>query len=217
MLWVRWGLCVSSSLQMKATILRATQRDTSSKQVSLRRRPNASVSLLLEMLKDDVKVATQDDFNTKFAVAMTEYAPQVSTKSQFHLQFISSYFVDNLSCLCGVENSSCRHFHKLIWGMSNVVNDHKVNPLSASVNPTRCRYFILFVTLSHPPDNAKESLALMPLSKARERLMLRALNRYGTGPDGCAQAWLSLPHSMRVFYPHAYCSRSAARGITLTL
>ncbi|XP_071358417.1 pseudouridylate synthase PUS7L isoform X2 [Trachinotus anak] len=56
-------------------------------------------------------------------------------------------------------------------------------------------------------DNAKESLALMPLSKARERLMLRALNRYGTGADGCAQAWLSLPHSMRVFYPHAYCSR----------
>ncbi|XP_045928510.1 pseudouridylate synthase 7 homolog-like protein [Micropterus dolomieu] len=56
-------------------------------------------------------------------------------------------------------------------------------------------------------ENAKESLALMPLSKARERLMLRALNRYGTGPDGCAQAWLSLPHSMRVFYPHAYCSR----------
>ncbi|XP_070785223.1 pseudouridylate synthase PUS7L [Enoplosus armatus] len=56
-------------------------------------------------------------------------------------------------------------------------------------------------------DNAKESLALMPLSKARERLMLRALNRYGTGLDGCAQAWLSLPHSMRVFYPHAYCSR----------
>lgn len=56
-------------------------------------------------------------------------------------------------------------------------------------------------------DNAKESLALMPMSKARERLMLRALNRYGTGPAGCAKAWLSLPHSMRVFYPHAYCSR----------
>ncbi|KAM9327479.1 pseudouridylate synthase PUS7L [Pholidichthys leucotaenia] len=56
-------------------------------------------------------------------------------------------------------------------------------------------------------NNAKESLALMPLSKPRERLMLRALNRYGTGPDGCTQAWLSLPHSTRVFYPHAYCSR----------
>uniref|UniRef100_A0A3Q3W3H2 Pseudouridylate synthase PUS7L n=1 Tax=Mola mola TaxID=94237 RepID=A0A3Q3W3H2_MOLML len=68
-----------------------------------------------------------------------------------------------------------------------------------------------------PQNNAKESLAMMPLSKARERLMLRALNRYGTGPDGCAQAWLSLPHSVRVFYPHAYCSRSAARNQTLTL
>ncbi|XP_038163448.1 pseudouridylate synthase 7 homolog-like protein [Cyprinodon tularosa] len=56
-------------------------------------------------------------------------------------------------------------------------------------------------------NNAKESLALMPLSKPRERLMLRALNRYGNGPDGCVQAWLSLPHSMRIFYPHAYCSR----------
>uniref|UniRef100_A0A3Q1IFQ2 Pseudouridylate synthase PUS7L n=1 Tax=Anabas testudineus TaxID=64144 RepID=A0A3Q1IFQ2_ANATE len=56
-------------------------------------------------------------------------------------------------------------------------------------------------------NNAKESLVMMPLSKARERLMLRALNRYGTGLDGCTQAWLSLPHSMRVFYPHAYCSR----------
>lgn len=65
-------------------------------------------------------------------------------------------------------------------------------------------------------ENAKESLALMPLSKPRERLMLRALNRYGTGPDGCAQAWLSLPHSMRVFYLHAYCSRSAANSCTRT-
>lgn len=51
---------------------------------------------------------------------------------------------------------------------------------------------------------------MMPFSKPRERLMLRALNRYGTGPEGSAQAWLSLPHSTRVFYPHAYCSRSAA-------
>lgn len=55
--------------------------------------------------------------------------------------------------------------------------------------------------------NAKEALMMMPVSKARERLMLRALNRYGPGPDGCVQAWLSLPHSMRIFYLHAYCSR----------
>lgn len=66
-------------------------------------------------------------------------------------------------------------------------------PLSSSATPT---------------ENAKESLAMMPFSKPRERLMLRALNRYGTGAEGCAQAWLSLPHSTRVFYPHAYCSRS---------
>lgn len=55
--------------------------------------------------------------------------------------------------------------------------------------------------------NAKESLALMPPHKARERLMLRALHRYGGGPEGSGQAWLSLPHGMRVFYLHAYCSR----------
>ncbi|XP_062338980.1 pseudouridylate synthase PUS7L isoform X1 [Osmerus eperlanus] len=55
--------------------------------------------------------------------------------------------------------------------------------------------------------DAKASLALMPMSKPRERIMLRALHRYGTGPEGCARAWLALPHGMRVFYPHAYCSR----------
>ena len=47
----------------------------------------------------------------------------------------------------------------------------------------------------------------MPAYKARERLMLRALHRYGAGPQGSAHAWLSLPHGMRVFYLHAYCSR----------
>ncbi|KAI2665435.1 hypothetical protein H4Q32_021727 [Labeo rohita] len=55
--------------------------------------------------------------------------------------------------------------------------------------------------------NAKESLALMPAYKARERLMLRALHRYGSGQEGCIRGWLSLPHSMRVFYLHSYCSR----------
>uniref|UniRef100_A0A4W5L7V1 Pseudouridylate synthase PUS7L n=1 Tax=Hucho hucho TaxID=62062 RepID=A0A4W5L7V1_9TELE len=52
-----------------------------------------------------------------------------------------------------------------------------------------------------------EALSLMPMSKARERMMLRALHRYGTGPEGCTRAWLSLPHGTRVFYPHAYSSR----------
>ncbi|MBN3298387.1 PUS7L protein, partial [Amia calva] len=56
-------------------------------------------------------------------------------------------------------------------------------------------------------EDAKESLALMPEHKVRERLMLRALNRYGVGQEGCTRGWLSIPHSMRVFYVHAYCSR----------
>ncbi|XP_057180824.1 pseudouridylate synthase PUS7L isoform X2 [Triplophysa rosa] len=55
--------------------------------------------------------------------------------------------------------------------------------------------------------NAKESLALMPAYKARERLMLRALHRYGSGREGCIRGWLSLPHAMRLFYLHSYCSR----------
>ncbi|KAK2832625.1 hypothetical protein Q7C36_016087 [Tachysurus vachellii] len=59
----------------------------------------------------------------------------------------------------------------------------------------------------HQTGNAKESLALMPPHKARERMMLRALHRYGSGPEGSSNAWLSLPHGMRVFYLHAYCSR----------
>ncbi|KAK7913622.1 hypothetical protein WMY93_013833 [Mugilogobius chulae] len=67
--------------------------------------------------------------------------------------------------------------------------------------------------------NAKEALLMMPESKARERLMLRAMNRFGTGPDGCAQAWLSLPHSTRIFYLHSYCSRvwneAAAHRLTI--
>ncbi|XP_018602570.2 pseudouridylate synthase PUS7L isoform X3 [Scleropages formosus] len=65
--------------------------------------------------------------------------------------------------------------------------------------------------------NAKESLTLMPEHKARERLLLRALHRYGSGPDGCTRAWLSLPHSTRVFYVHAYCSRLWNEGTTYRL
>uniref|UniRef100_V9KIS3 Pseudouridylate synthase PUS7L n=1 Tax=Callorhinchus milii TaxID=7868 RepID=V9KIS3_CALMI len=55
--------------------------------------------------------------------------------------------------------------------------------------------------------DVKATLALMPDYKTRERLMLRALNRYGTDQEGCAQAWLSIPHSMRLLYIHSYCSK----------
>ncbi|XP_016136125.1 LOW QUALITY PROTEIN: pseudouridylate synthase 7 homolog-like protein, partial [Sinocyclocheilus grahami] len=71
--------------------------------------------------------------------------------------------------------------------------------------PIHPRTTNIFISLSS--GNAKESLALMPAYKARERLMLRALHRYGNGQEGCIRGWLSLPHSMRVFYLHSYCSR----------
>ncbi|KAG9490230.1 hypothetical protein GDO78_005881 [Eleutherodactylus coqui] len=47
----------------------------------------------------------------------------------------------------------------------------------------------------------------MPVYKVRERMLLRALNRYGMSDEGCVRGWLSIPHSMRIFYIHAYCSK----------
>ncbi|XP_043943346.1 pseudouridylate synthase 7 homolog-like protein [Protopterus annectens] len=55
--------------------------------------------------------------------------------------------------------------------------------------------------------DAKGTLAVMPEFKVRERMILRALNRYGMDKDGCTRAWFSIPHSMRIFYVHAYCSK----------
>ncbi|XP_063783410.1 pseudouridylate synthase PUS7L isoform X1 [Pseudophryne corroboree] len=56
-------------------------------------------------------------------------------------------------------------------------------------------------------EDAKGALALMPCYKIRERLVLRALNRYGWSDEGCVRSWLSIPHAMRIFYIHAYCSK----------
>ncbi|XP_029471210.1 pseudouridylate synthase 7 homolog-like protein isoform X2 [Rhinatrema bivittatum] len=56
-------------------------------------------------------------------------------------------------------------------------------------------------------EDAKGTLALFPECKVRERMVLRALNRYGVNPEGCTRAWFSIPHSMRIFYVHAYCSK----------
>ncbi|XP_072915137.1 pseudouridylate synthase PUS7L isoform X2 [Hemitrygon akajei] len=56
-------------------------------------------------------------------------------------------------------------------------------------------------------EDAKATLGLMPEYKTRERLVLRALNRYGNGHEGCTRAWLSLPHNMRILYVHSYCSK----------
>nr|XP_033815315.1 pseudouridylate synthase 7 homolog-like protein [Geotrypetes seraphini]XP_033815316.1 pseudouridylate synthase 7 homolog-like protein [Geotrypetes seraphini]XP_033815317.1 pseudouridylate synthase 7 homolog-like protein [Geotrypetes seraphini] len=56
-------------------------------------------------------------------------------------------------------------------------------------------------------EDAKITLALMPECKVRERMVLRALNRYSISPEGCTRAWFSIPHSMRIFYVHAHCSK----------
>lgn len=56
-------------------------------------------------------------------------------------------------------------------------------------------------------EDAKGTLTIMPEYKVRERMVLRALNRYGVNHEGCTRGWFSIPHSMRIFYIHAYSSR----------
>ncbi|NXN92611.1 PUS7L protein, partial [Rhinopomastus cyanomelas] len=56
-------------------------------------------------------------------------------------------------------------------------------------------------------EDAKGALLMMPDFKVREKMLLRALNRYGVNHEGCTKGWLSIPHSMRIFYVHAYCSK----------
>ncbi|NXU56813.1 PUS7L protein, partial [Turnix velox] len=56
-------------------------------------------------------------------------------------------------------------------------------------------------------EDAKGALTMLPEFKVREKMLLRALNRYGVNHEGCTKGWLSIPHSMRIFYVHAYCSK----------
>ncbi|XP_007936114.1 pseudouridylate synthase 7 homolog-like protein [Orycteropus afer afer] len=56
-------------------------------------------------------------------------------------------------------------------------------------------------------EDAKGTHSLMPEFKVRERAMLESLHRFGMTEEGCIQAWFSFPHSMRIFYVHAYSSK----------
>ncbi|NXJ02002.1 PUS7L protein, partial [Psophia crepitans] len=56
-------------------------------------------------------------------------------------------------------------------------------------------------------EDAKGALVMLPEYKVREKMLLRALNRYGVNHEGCTKGWLNIPHSMRIFYVHAYCSK----------
>ncbi|NXO54789.1 PUS7L protein, partial [Aramus guarauna] len=62
------------------------------------------------------------------------------------------------------------------------------------------RYFV-------QTEDAKGALVMLPEYKVREKMLLRALNRYGVNHEGCTKGWLNIPHSMRIFYVHAYCSK----------
>ncbi|NXA65477.1 PUS7L protein, partial [Mohoua ochrocephala] len=56
-------------------------------------------------------------------------------------------------------------------------------------------------------EDAKGTLVMLPEFKVREKMLLRALNRYGVNHEGCTKGWLNIPHSLRIFYVHAYCSK----------
>ncbi|NWT97173.1 PUS7L protein, partial [Urocynchramus pylzowi] len=56
-------------------------------------------------------------------------------------------------------------------------------------------------------EDAKGTLVMLPEFKVREKMLLRALHRYGVNHEGCTKGWLSIPHSLRIFYVHAYCSK----------
>ncbi|XP_071408458.1 pseudouridylate synthase PUS7L isoform X1 [Pithys albifrons albifrons] len=56
-------------------------------------------------------------------------------------------------------------------------------------------------------EDAKGTLVMLPEFKVREKMLLRALNRYGVSHEGCTKGWLNIPHSLRIFYVHAYCSK----------
>uniref|UniRef100_A0A8C5NV19 Pseudouridylate synthase PUS7L n=1 Tax=Jaculus jaculus TaxID=51337 RepID=A0A8C5NV19_JACJA len=56
-------------------------------------------------------------------------------------------------------------------------------------------------------EDAKGTLSLMPEFKVRERALLESLHRFGLTEEGCIQGWFSFPHSMRIFYIHAYSSK----------
>ncbi|NXN87933.1 PUS7L protein, partial [Bombycilla garrulus] len=56
-------------------------------------------------------------------------------------------------------------------------------------------------------EDAKGTLVMLPEFKVREKMLLRAVNRYGVNHEGCTKGWLNIPHSLRIFYVHAYCSK----------
>nr|XP_015007002.2 pseudouridylate synthase 7 homolog-like protein isoform X2 [Macaca mulatta] len=114
------------------------------------------------------------------------------------------------------------HFDIVIRNLKKQINDsanlrERIMEAIENVKTKAIKLFLTPEDLDDPVNRAKKyflqtedakgTLSLMPEFKARERALLEALHRFGMTEEGCIQAWFSLPHSMRIFYVHAYTSK----------
>ncbi|XP_033078248.1 pseudouridylate synthase 7 homolog-like protein isoform X4 [Trachypithecus francoisi] len=114
------------------------------------------------------------------------------------------------------------HFDIVIRNLKKQINDsanlrERIMEAIENVKTKAIKLFLTPEDLDDPVNRAKKyflqtedakgTLSLMPEFKVRERALLEALHRFGMTEEGCIQAWFSLPHSMRIFYVHAYTSK----------
>ncbi|KAK2492448.1 hypothetical protein MC885_010157, partial [Smutsia gigantea] len=114
------------------------------------------------------------------------------------------------------------HFDIVIRNLRNQKNDsanlrERILEAIENVKVKSVKLFLTPEDLDDPVNRAKKyflqtedargTLSLLPEFRVRERALLESLHRFGMTEDGCVQAWFSFPHSMRVFYVHAYSSR----------
>uniref|UniRef100_A0A8D0L749 Pseudouridylate synthase PUS7L n=1 Tax=Sphenodon punctatus TaxID=8508 RepID=A0A8D0L749_SPHPU len=115
------------------------------------------------------------------------------------------------------------HFDIIVRDLKHQGNDTSANlkeRISEAIENVKVKAVKLFFTPEDTDDpvnqakryflqteDAKGTLAMLPDFKVREKMLLRALNRYGVNCEGCTRGWMSIPHSMRIFYVHAYCSK----------
>ncbi|OWK17039.1 PUS7L, partial [Cervus elaphus hippelaphus] len=114
------------------------------------------------------------------------------------------------------------HFDIVIRNLKNQINDsaNLRERILEAIENVKVKAVELFFTpedLDDPVNRAKKyflqtedakgTLSLMPEFKVRERALLESLHRFGVTEEGCIQAWFSFPHSMRIFYVHAYSSK----------
>ncbi|KAB1270426.1 Pseudouridylate synthase 7 homolog-like protein [Camelus dromedarius] len=113
------------------------------------------------------------------------------------------------------------HFDIVIRNLRNQINDsanlrERILEAIENVKVKAVRLFLTPEDLDDPVNRAKKyflqtedakgTLSLMPDFKVRERALLESLHRFGMTEEGCVRAWFSFPHSMRIFYVHAYSS-----------